>query len=113
VSARRLFPYVATLIVVLFLAGVFALRPTPFIGVSADAMANSLDDASGAATVMSCEEAGEDAWRCLAAGDVAGRPRAYDVTVNGFGCWTAEPTGGVAEVGTPPTLTGCITLLDH
>ncbi len=112
-SARRLFPYLATLLVVLFLAGVFVLRPTPFIGVTADAMAGSLDDEIGTATTTNCEEAGEDAWSCVTAGDSAGRPRTYDVTVNGFGCWTAEPSGDVPEVGTPPTLTGCITLFDH
>ena len=57
---RRAFPYVATLIVLLIVAGIFLLRPTPFIGVTADAMAASLKGTVPGAAV-SCDEAGEDA----------------------------------------------------
>lgn len=110
---RRAFPYIATLIVVGILAAVFALRPTPFIGVTADSMAASLGDKVPAADDISCSEQGEDEWRCSAAGATPDQDRDYDVTVNGFGCWTATPAGGTAEVGTPATLTGCITVFDH
>ena len=104
---RRLFPYLATLVVLLILAGVFFLRPTPFIGVTAAAMTRSLEGEVPAGESVSCEEAGEDAWSCTSAGT------GYDVTVNGFGCWTAEPSSEVAQVAIPATLTGCITLRDH
>lgn len=111
-SVRRLFPYVATLVLMLIVAAVFVLRPSPFIGVSAEALAASLEDDLPAAVTASCAEAGEGGWRCDATGPGSG-DRTYDVTVNGFGCWTATPTGGAPRVGTPATITGCITLIDH
>ena len=113
VSARRVFPYLATLFAVLILAGVFILRPTPFIGVTAGAMADSLASKLSAGGTVKCEEAGEDEWTCETANASGGQSRTFDITVNGFGCWTATPAGGAPEVGTPATLTGCITLLDH
>jgi hypothetical protein len=111
-SARRLFPYVATLVLVLGLAAVFVLRPSPFIGVTGGAIAASLGDSLPAAATASCKEAGEDEWTCDVSSP-AGPARTYDVTVNGFGCWTATPAGGTAEIGTPATITGCITVFDH
>ena len=42
-SFRKVFPYVATVIVVLGLFAAFAFRPTPFIGLTPEAMASSLD----------------------------------------------------------------------
>jgi len=112
VSARRLFPYVATLVAILVVATIFVLRPSPFIGVTGDAMAASLEDDLPAAVTTSCAEAGEGAWSCAASGPGSGE-RTYEVTVNGFGCWTASPAGGAPRVGTPATITGCITLMDH
>lgn len=114
-SARRLFPYVATLILVLVLATIFVLRPTPFIGATAGAMSASLGDALPAGSTVSCAEAGADGWSCDASGisGPSGSARTYDVTVNGFGCWTATAIGGAARVGTSATITGCITLMDH
>ena len=109
---RRAFPYVATLIVLLIVAGIFLLRPTPFIGVTDDAMAASLKGTVPGAAV-SCDEAGEDEWTCKTTAPGANQDRTYDVTINGFGCWTATPAGGTPEVGTPATLSGCITILDH
>jgi len=112
VSAGRLFRYFATLVAILIVAAVFVLRPSPFIGVSGNAMATSLEGDLPAAVTASCAEAGDDAWSCDASGP-GGGDRSYDVTVNGFGCWTASPAGGAPHVGTPATMTGCITLMDH
>jgi hypothetical protein len=111
VSARRLFPYVATFVALLVVATIFVIRPTPFIGVTPGAMASSLGD-SAAAGPVSCEESGEDEWSCDA-GTATGGARSFDVTVNGFGCWTATPQGSGPEIGTPATITGCITVFDH
>ena len=108
---RRAFPYIATLLVVGVIAAVFVLRPTPFIGVTSASMASSLAKKLPAAAEVGCEEAGEDAWTCAAAGAGAS-DRSYEVSINGFGCWTAPPAGR-AQIGTPPTLTGCITVFDH
>ena len=33
-SARRLFPYVATFVALLVVGAIFVIRPTPFIGVT-------------------------------------------------------------------------------
>lgn len=110
---RRAFPYIATAVVVALLAGVFVLRPTPFIGVTADSLAASLQGKVPTATTIDCTERGEDQWSCDAVGRTSAAERSYDVTVNGFGCWTATPVGGVAAVATPPTLTGCISVFDH
>ena len=109
---RRAFPYVATLIVLLIVAGIFLLRPTPFIGVTSDAMAASLKGAAPIASVE-CDEAAENEWTCDTTAAGPGQDRSYDVTINGFGCWTATPAAGSPEVGTPATLSGCITILDH
>ena len=110
---RRAFPYIATFVVVGILAAVFVLRPTPFIGVTAGSMASSLGGELPAAGMIDCTDRGEDEWSCATSGPTAGQGRDYDVTVNGFGCWTATPASGEAEVGTPATLTGCITVFDH
>jgi hypothetical protein len=112
-TRRRLFPYVATFLVLLVVAVIFVLRPTPFIGVTGSELAGSLDDAVATATVTGCEETGEDAWRCSATAAGAGGDRDYDVTINGFGCWTATPAAEEARVATPATLTGCVTFFDH
>ena len=109
---RRAFPYIATLLVVGVLAGVFVLRPTPFIGVTAGSMAASLGGKLTAEPI-GCTDEGDDAWSCSATGATPAQDRDYDVTVNGFGCWTATPAGGEAEVGIPATITGCITVFDH
>jgi hypothetical protein len=110
-TGRRLFPYVATFLALAVAATIFVLRPTPFIGLTASELASSLDGEL-AAPVASCENVGEDAWRCSTAA-AGGRGLAFDVTTNGFGCWTATPAGGEAEIGTPATLTGCVTFFDH
>jgi hypothetical protein len=110
---RRAFPYIATALLVTLLAGVFVLRPTPFIGVTADSMAASLRGKVPAAASIDCSESGEDAWSCDVAGPTRALDRSYEITVNGFGCWTATPVGEIATVATPATLTGCITVFDH
>ena len=110
---RRAFPYIATLFAVLILAGAFVLRPTPFLGVTAGAMADSLRGKLPAAATASCSETGDGEWSCKTADSSGGDDRIYEITVNGFGCWTATPADGAPEIGTPATLTGCITLLDH
>jgi len=112
VSARRLFPYAATFVVLLVVAAIFVIRPTPFIGVTPSAMASSLGGSVSAGGPVSCTEAGEDEWSCDA-GAAGAAARSFDVTVNGFGCWTATPQGGKPVVGTPATITGCITVFDH
>jgi hypothetical protein len=43
----------------------------------------------------------------------AGPSRDYDVEINDFGCWTAEPTEERPALGTPSGLSGCVTLVDH
>jgi hypothetical protein len=111
-AGRRLFPYVATLGVLLVVATIFLLRPTPFIGVTGPELATSLSGELGAVTATGCEEAGEDAWRCSTTAAADGGP-AYDVTINGFGCWTARPAGGEPKLATSATLTGCVTFFDH
>jgi hypothetical protein len=113
VSFRRAFPYLATLFVVLGLFAVFALRPTPFIGLTPEAMADSLDRQLPA-TSSECEEVGDGRWSCAAKrGDEAGPTIDFDVEINAFGCWTAVPHAGRPAVGTPSTISGCVTLQDH
>jgi len=106
VSFRRVFPYVATLIVVVGLFGVFAFRPTPFIGLTPEAMANSLDSQLGGAA-PSCEEVADKQWDCTAGA------QEFDLEINAFGCWTAEPRSDRPAVGTPSTISGCVTIWDH
>ena len=111
-SARRLFPYVATFVALLVVGAIFVIRPTPFIGVTPGAMASSLGGSVNAGGPVSCREAGEDEWSCDA-GATGTAARSFDVTVNGFGCWTATPQGGRPVIGTQATITGCITVFDN
>lgn len=112
-TARRLFPYVATLLALAVVAVIFVLRPTPFIGLTGTELASSLSDRLSGEPASGCEKTGEDAWRCTAPAPAGGAERDYEITINGFGCWTATPAGGRVQVGTPATLTGCVTFFDH
>jgi hypothetical protein len=112
-TGRRLFPYLATFLALLVAGTIFVLRPTPFIGVTGSELAASLDGELGGAAVTDCEEVGEDAWRCTAATPAGDGELAFDVTTNGFGCWTAKPAGGEPRLATPATQTGCVTFFDH
>ena len=110
-SFRRIFPYIATLLLVVGLFGAFAFRPTPFIGVTPEALSDSIN---GVITFgdPQCEEISDGIWQCeVETGSVD--KRSYDVEINDFGCWTATPAGSVPELGTPRELTGCVTLFDH
>ena len=114
-SFRRVFPYFATLAVMLVVFGIFVLRPTPFIGLTPEAMADSFDRQLSQGTA-GCEEVADGQWRCSvaqSASSAAGPPHEYDVEINDFGCWTAEPTQEQPALGTPSNLSGCVTLLDH
>lgn len=105
-SLRRIFPYLATLILVLGLAAVFAFRPTPFIGLTPDAVARSLGDELDRDDTA-CEEGGEGQWSCSGGGGD------FDLEINDFGCWTATPSSGQPRIGTPSTTSGCVTIWDH
>ncbi len=114
-SFRKVFPYMATLVVVLGLFGVFAFRPTPFIGLNPEAMADSLDRQLGLGT-SECEKVADGEWSCTVtkpASYGAGPTRDLDIEINAFGCWSAEPVDGKPVLGTPSGLTGCVTLQDH
>jgi hypothetical protein len=97
---------VATLVVVTGLFGVFAFRPTPFIGLTPEAVANSLDSQLGGEP-PSCEEVADKQWDCTTG------TQQLDLEINAFGCWAAEPKANRPAVGTPSTLSGCVTLWDH
>ena len=114
-SFRRIFPYLATLLVVVGLFGAFAFRPTPFIGLTAQAMADSFDRRLGPGA-SECEKVADGQWSCTLTKPTGydGEPTLdYDVEINDFGCWTATPASSVPELGTPRELTGCVTLFDH
>jgi hypothetical protein len=108
------FSYLATLIVVLGLAAVFAFRPTPFIGLTQKAVASSLGDELGGVETE-CEEVTDGKWTCRRTG--AGRGSGYatdlDLEINAFGCWTAAPRNGTPAVGVPAEVSGCVTVWDH
>lgn len=110
-SFRAVFPYFATLVVVGLLFAVFAFRPTPFIGVTPEALSDSIN---GVITFgdPECEEISDGIWRCeVETGSVD--KRSYDVEINDFGCWTATPKSADPELGTPRELAGCVTLFNH
>jgi hypothetical protein len=114
-SFRRVFPYLATLVVLLVVFGIFVLRPTPFIGLTPEAMSDSFDRQLSRGTA-GCEKVEDGQWSCKVtqtASSGAGPSRDYDVEINDFGCWTAEPTEERPALGTPSGLSGCVTLVDH
>lgn len=105
-SFRRAFPYIATFVVVLGIAIAFAMRPTPFIGLTPEAVASSLDSQLGGAA-PDCEELTDEQWRCRSGS------QGFDLEINGFGCWTAVPQADRPAVGTPSTISGCVSVWDH
>ena len=112
VSFRRLFPYFATLSLVGGIAAVFAFRPTPFIGLTPEAVARSLDAELGPVETE-CEEIADGEWSCSGTGTGGGTGTSFDLEINAFGCWTAAPRGGTPSVGVPREVSGCVTVWDH
>lgn len=103
------------LLVPLGLIAAFALRPTPIVGVDGESLAASTGAPVNEINAVPCDDQGDDVWLCTypgsaepASGDP--RPTTYEVTIDGWGCWSI---GGIRGSVEPPAMTGCVTLMDH
>ncbi len=94
----------AVLLLALSLIMLFA--PTPYLGASLGALANSV----GGSAANDCRPAGSS-WICTrATGDSVQR---YDVKVDWAGCWTGELIGTPASSDTDRKISGCVSIVDH
>jgi hypothetical protein len=87
----------------------YAIRPTPVIGVDGDSLSHSVIGSGILSTP--CMHHHDGTWTC---GRYIGlydeHPDAnYQVEVDGLGCWSATLIGGFGR----KHLSGCITLIDH
>jgi hypothetical protein len=76
--------------------------PTPYLGMSHGALANSVDGSSA----RGCSPSG-DGWNCWKDGS------AYHVRADWAGCWTGEPVGKSPSVDTREKIYGCVSIMDH
>lgn len=87
---------------VVLLSLIVLFAPTPYLGMSHGALANSVDGSSA----KGCTPA-RDGWNCWKDG------AAYHVKADWAGCWTGEPIGRPAVVNTRPEISGCVSIMDH
>lgn len=95
----------ALILLAVSLVAVFA--PTPYLGTSHGALANSV----GGAGAEDCRPAGGP-WICTT--ESAGETVRYEVSVDWAGCWSGTLVGPRAARGEArPTISGCVSILDH
>jgi len=75
--------------------------PTPYLGMSHGALANSV----GGSSARGCSPSG-DGWNCWKDGT------AYHVRADWAGCWNGRPIGRSAG-DTRAGISGCVSILDH
>jgi hypothetical protein len=114
-SDRALKWYFGSALVLVLLAGLFAYRPSIVLGVEGMVLSNSVNGSSFSYH-KPCRRLSGDTWRCpvLVGENRTSTPARYPyrVEVSRWGCWEAQRTAA-AFGNSPPTLSGCITLLDH
>lgn len=99
----KLLALVLVLVSLAAIAGLL-LRPGTVIGVSDDALAESIARSTDSGETGVCD--GSDEEKTCSVGMGGG----YAVTIGDYGCWDAEPAarGGMVE-----DLSGCVTVLDY
>lgn len=100
----KLLAIVLTLVSLAAIAGL-ALRPGTVIGVSDDALAESLARATDAREAGRCQ--GADERRSCVAGQGE-----YEVRIDDFGCWDATEGKDSRRGDSSPGVSGCVTVLD-
>jgi hypothetical protein len=94
-------------LVLMGLAAIAFFAPTPYLGMSHDALASSV----GHTTDRGCRPSG-DGWLC--ARSVDGSTVTYKVKVDWAGCWTGRQVGPAAtRRDAQPSITGCVSIMDH
>jgi hypothetical protein len=89
------------------LAAIAFFAPTPYLGMSHDALASSV----GHTTSRGCHPSG-DGWLCTTSD--GGSTVTYKVKVDWAGCWTGRPVGPtVARGEAQPAISGCVSIMDH
>ena len=91
---------VATSLIVLF-------APTPYLGTSHSALANSV----GGSSAQDCRPSA-GSWICGT--ESGGSIARYEVKVDWAGCWTGELIGRApAGSDAKPAISGCVAIIDH
>lgn len=106
---RKIRRWIAAGTIAMALFTLYAIRPTPVIGVDGDSLSHSVIGSGILSTP--CMHHHDGTWTC---GRYIGlydeHPDAnYQVEVDGLGCWSATLIGGFGR----KHLSGCITLIDH
>ena len=95
----------ALLLLTISLIALYA--PTPYLGTSHGALANSI----GGASAQGCHPAG-GSWICSR--DVDGTLSRYSVKVDWAGCWNGQMIGSpAASTGADRKISGCVSIVDH
>ena len=94
----------------------FALRPTPILGVDGKALESSIRDSGD--PQPPCRHSSGDELICTVDGGAINKTLSlkvvYRVDVDRLGCWAARRVGSPRLFGNPPLhMSGCITLGDH
>ena len=88
------------------LALVVMFAPTPYLGTSHGALANSV----GGSSARDCRPAG-GSWICVTEeGDSVAR---YRVSVDWAGCWSGDLVGARKPAGAETSISGCVSIFDH
>lgn len=95
----------ALLLLAISLIVLFA--PTPYLGASHGALANSV----GGSSAQDCRPSGSR-WICAV--ENGGITSRYEVKVDWAGCWTGSLMGRPAPGSdTQPKISGCVSIMDH
>ncbi|MCB0857778.1 MAG: hypothetical protein KDB57_06625 [Solirubrobacterales bacterium] len=93
-------------VLLLALALIILFAPTPYLGASHGALANSV----GGSSVDDCRPSGST-WICTTTSN--GTVERYDVKVDWAGCWSGELIGAPASSDTDRKISGCVSIIDH
>lgn len=100
---------VAALVTCVILVGgtlLFTARPTPVMGLDADALSHSV-----ASSGAQCSEDPGGNWACAIFGK--DKPTRYRVEANWLGCWDGARIAGPVTADTPEGISGCVDIWDH
>lgn len=97
----------------LILIGLFAARPTPFLGVDGTSLQNSTGGLFASADSCRAPEGDGETWTCFQYDDAFSGDAAYRTTVGWTGCWEGEGIDRGQARLTDPKISGCVTIFDH
>jgi hypothetical protein len=106
---RRNLVVIGLVLLLLLAMAAFAYRPSPILGVDGGSLARSIDFIGA---FEDCVESESD-WTCPVLDSQLSGEVPYRVTVDSWGCWSADRLRFLEHGSTPRHLDGCISLFHH